>query len=101
MSDVRQRNVQKPDEGPVPAEVPAKVPTSTPNLAKSAKAEDEAFNLLDVARTCVFLLLTLSALSFIITKDNFTFGLERPEWTRPEVLTAWLVCSLPYHHNTH
>jgi hypothetical protein len=91
MTDVRQRNVQKPDEGPVPA----KVPTSAPNPAATAKKEDDGdgFSFLEVARTCVLLLVALSAVSWFVTKESFTFNLERPNFTRLDVIKTWIVYS--------
>lgn len=88
MSDVRQRNIQKPSEDLVPADVPTTSPS--PSAAALAKQEDEAFNFLDILRFLVFILLTLSATSWLITKDSFTFNLQRPSFTRPEFLLAWL-----------
>ncbi|PVH89561.1 cytochrome b5 [Cadophora sp. DSE1049] len=49
-------------------------------LAARAKAEDSAFSLTDVARTIVFLLLASSALSYFVTRENFTWGVRRPSW---------------------
>lgn len=93
MSDVRQRNVQKPDEGAVLQKVPTTVPD--PDLAKRVKEEDDAFSLLDIARTCVLLLLVLSAVSWLVTRDSFTFNVPRPNFTRLDVIKTWIVCSPP------
>jgi hypothetical protein len=67
------------------------VPASKPSLAEQAKAEDNALTLLDVARTIVFVLLAGSAVSYFVTRESFVWGLQRPSWTRPEVIQSWLV----------
>jgi len=85
MSDVRQEDVQKPDEGAVPA----KVPTSSPNPAAAAKAEDDVFSFLDVLRTSIFLLLTCMAVSWLINRD-VSWGLQRPDFMRYDVIKTWI-----------
>jgi len=87
MSDVREQNVQKPDEGAVPP----KVPKSSPNLAAAAKEEDDAFTFLDVLRTSIFLLLTSMAVSWLVNRD-VSWGLQRPDFMRYDVVKTWIVC---------
>lgn len=75
MSEVRQR---KP------------IADSKPTPAERAKAEDSAISLLDVARTIIFVILASSAVSYFVTRESFVWGIERPNWTRPEVIQSWL-----------
>ncbi|KAH8599518.1 hypothetical protein B0O99DRAFT_649297 [Bisporella sp. PMI_857] len=89
MAELRQRkDPTKPDPAdsgakPVPAEK-----ALTPN--QLAKAEDSSFSLLDVARLIVFIILSSSLVSYFVTRESFTWNLDRPKWTRPDVIKTWI-----------
>jgi hypothetical protein len=88
MVDVRQRK-------PVPS-TPAKV---EPKKSAAALAKDEdssSFSLLDIFRVLTFVLIVSSALSYFVTRKSLVWGLERPNWTRVDVIKSWIVC-LPSH----
>ncbi|SRR6266536_2252178 len=81
MSDFRQRK-----KG-------AATTADTKSPAARAKEEDAApFNILDIARSLVFLLIVSSALSYFVTKESFFWGVKRPQWTRLEVIKSYIVC---------
>jgi hypothetical protein len=90
MSELRQRGAAKPEDKEDIAD--------KPSVSQLAKDEDSAFSLLDVARTLVFLLLLSAATSYFITRESFTWNLDRPKWSRPEVIQAWLVRPIPLHN---
>jgi hypothetical protein len=90
MSELRQRSTAKPEDKEGKAD--------KPSVSQLAKDEDSAISLLDVARTLVFLLLLSAATSYFITRESFTWNLDRPKWTRPEVIQAWLVRAIPLHN---
>jgi len=77
-----------------------KTPTdSTPkkSAATLAKEEDSSsFSLVDAARLLTFALLISSALSYFVTRKSFVWGLERPNFTRIDVLKSWLVLLPPF-----
>lgn len=79
MADLRQRK---------PA---AETTSSKPSPAARAKAEDSAISFLDIARTIVFVILASGAVSYFVTRESFVWGVQRPSWTRPEVIQSWLV----------
>lgn len=78
MADLRQRK---------PA---AETTSSKPSPAARAKAEDSAISFLDIARTIVFVILASGAVSYFVTRESFVWGVQRPSWTRPEVIQSWL-----------
>ncbi|KIM96436.1 hypothetical protein OIDMADRAFT_170147 [Oidiodendron maius Zn] len=82
MSELRQRSAAKPED--------KETKTDTPSVSQLVEKEDSAFSLLDIARTLVFVLLLSGATSYFVTRESFTWNLDRPKWTRPEVLQAWL-----------
>ena len=83
MADVRQRKK---------AEASASPPAKTP--AALAKAEDRTgISLLDVLRTLTFVVLVSCALSYFITRKSFVWGVQRPQWSRVEVIKSYLVRS--------
>lgn len=88
MSEVRQRAV--PSSVPAPKieeEKPKK--KLTPN--ELAKAEDNApISFLDLARSLTFILLVSCSISYFVTGDSFFWHAKRPQFTRPEVIKAWL-----------
>ncbi|CAD6503758.1 BgTH12-05503 [Blumeria graminis f. sp. triticale] len=67
--------------------------SSTPeqSIADKTKAEDSEFHPLDIFRTFVFLALISSVLSYFITRESFTWSIERPRWARTIVIKAWLM----------
>jgi len=89
MTDVRQRK-------PVPS-TPAK---AEPKKSAAALAKDEdssSFSLLDIFRVLTFVLIVSSALSYFVTRKSLVWGLERPNWTRVDVINSWIVrlpCSI-------
>ena len=90
-STLRQRTVNEPkpekaDAGltPVPA-TKALTPTQL------AKQEDNAFSWVDVLRGLTFLVLFSSLVSYFVTKESFTWNLERPNFTRVDVIKSWIV----------
>jgi hypothetical protein len=83
MADVRQRK-------PVPS-TPA---TAEPKKSAAALAKDEdssSFSLLDIFRVLTFVLIVSSALSYFVTRKSLVWGLERPNWTRVDVIKTWIV----------
>ena len=86
MSELRQRSAAKPEDKQAKADIPS--------ISQLAEKEDSAFSLLDIARTLVFVLLLSGATSYFVTRESFTWNLDRPKWTRPEVLQAWLVSAI-------
>ncbi|KAH8819196.1 hypothetical protein F5884DRAFT_815467 [Xylogone sp. PMI_703] len=85
MSELRQRAAaeSKEKEKELKNEEPAK------SLAARAKEEDSAISVLDIFRTIFFLLIASSALSWLVTRDSFIWGLQRPDFTRIGVLKTW------------
>jgi hypothetical protein len=82
-SEVRQRKDTKP----------AVVKISP---AEQAKREDNSsISILDLARGLVLVLLLSSAASYFVTGDSFVWNLKRPNWSRVDVIKAYVVCSLP------
>ncbi len=66
-------------------------------LKEKLKNEDEGISFVDILRTIVFVVLVSGAVSYFVTRDSFTWGLQRPQWTRVEVVKTWFVrilCSL-------
>ena len=79
MADVRQR---KKAEATPPAKTAAAL----------AKAEDRAgISLLDVLRTLTFVVLVSCALSYFVTRKSFIWGVQRPQWSRVDVIKSYLV----------
>jgi predicted heme/steroid binding protein len=69
----------------------ATAPTNDTTLKERVKKEDAGGNvLLDVARTIVFLVLASSALSYLVTRESFVWGVARPNWTKPDMIKAWI-----------
>lgn len=68
-------------------------PTSNgTTLQDKVKKEDAGGSvILDVARTVVFLVLASCALSYLVTRESFVWGVKRPSWTNPDMIKAWLV----------
>lgn len=64
--------------------------TSRVSATSKANAEDSSFNPLDIARVIVFVLLASAGVSYFVTKESFTWGIGRPNWTRPEVVKSWI-----------
>jgi hypothetical protein len=79
MSDLRQR--KKADAPPTPAKSPAAL----------AKEEDSSSLLLDVFRALTFLIICSCALSYFVTRNSVVWGLQRPNWTRVDVVRSWIV----------
>ncbi|KUJ21610.1 cytochrome b5 [Mollisia scopiformis] len=79
MPDVRQRKAAGTSSN-----------SSTGTTTEKVKAEDKPSILLDVARTIVFLLLASSAISYLVTRESFVWGVKRPGWSRPEAIRAWI-----------
>jgi len=76
MADVRQRK-------------PVAEKTVTP--AALAKKEDgTGISVLDIFRTIAFVLLASSAASYFVTKESFAWGLQRPNWSRVDVIKGYL-----------
>lgn len=85
MAEVRQRNT-------------AKKPESSPSAASLAQAEDKSsFSFLDLARGLVLLAILSSATSYFVTGSSFTWNVERPQWTQPGAIQAWLVSAIPLY----
>jgi len=90
-STLRQRTVKEPKpekaaDGPI--QVPA---TKALTPSQLAKQEDDAFSWVDVLRGITFLLLFSSLISYFVTKESFTWNLERPNFTRVDVIKSWIV----------
>lgn len=81
MPDIRQRK-------------PAAPPNSKPVPTALLKKEDgTGFPLLEILRSLVFLLIASSALSYFVTRESLIWGLKRPQWSRIDVVKAYLVQS--------
>jgi hypothetical protein len=80
MADVRQR--KKPDGKPVPKEI-------------LKKEDGSGLPILEILRALVFLLIASSALSYFVTRESFVWGIKRPQWSRLDVVKAYIVCLLP------
>jgi len=80
MAEIRERKPTKPKDADVVVDGPAVL----------AAREDSAISLLDIARSIVLLLLVSTALSYLITRDSFVWNIQRPKFTRPEVIKAWI-----------
>jgi len=77
-NDVRQRKGKTPDEKTISSE--------------TLKKEDGAgIPYLEILRTLVFVLLASSALSYFVTKESFFWGVKRPQWSRIDVIKAYVV----------
>ncbi|RDW85868.1 cytochrome b5-like heme binding-containing protein [Coleophoma crateriformis] len=85
MAEVRQRTTASKDsKSPEPA--PAKRSAS-----ELAKAEDRSpFSFLELARSVVFLLLASCALSYFVTRESLFWNVQRPNFTRLEVIKSWM-----------
>lgn len=72
---------------------PAATETNPTKLAnKLAKEEDAApFSLVDILRSIVFIVIASCGLSYVVTKESFVWGLQRPHWTYPVVIKGYLV----------
>jgi hypothetical protein len=79
MSEVRHRTSAKRPE-PV---------AMTP--AARAKEEDSTITLLDICRGVVFVVLISSALSWFVTRDSLVWNIQRPAFTRLDVIKIWIV----------
>ncbi|TVY38854.1 Membrane steroid-binding protein, partial [Lachnellula occidentalis] len=79
MADIRQRKpAPAPSEGkPVPKEV-------------LEKEDGSGFPFLDILRALVFVLLASSALSYFVTGESFVWGVQRPQWSRLDVIKAYM-----------
>jgi len=87
MADVRQRKKAEPPS------TPSKSPKSATTLAK--EEDTSSFSILDIFRVLTFVILVSSALSYFVTRESFVWGLERPDFTRLDVLKSWLVTTPP------
>jgi hypothetical protein len=87
MADVRQRKKAEPPS------TPSKSPKSASTLAK--EEDTSSFSILDIFRVLTFVILVSSALSYFVTRESFVWGLERPDFTRLDVLKSWLVTIPP------
>jgi predicted heme/steroid binding protein len=65
--------------------------TNTTSAAQKLKNEDKSNILLDIARTVVFVLLATTALSYLVTRESFVWGVKRPTWTKVEFIKSWIV----------
>lgn len=90
-SALRQRNVNEPK--PEAADAGAtKVPAAkalTPS--QLAKKEDNSFSWVDIFRGVTFLVLLSSLVSYFITRESFVWNIERPNFTRVDVIKSWIV----------
>src|SRR4051812_19221188 len=74
-----QTNVQK-----------GKKETKTPN--QYATDEDApGITLLDILRSIVFVVIASCGLSYVVTRNSWVWGVERPGWTRMEVWKGYWV----------
>ena len=87
MADVRQRKKAEPPS------TPSKSPKSASTLAK--EEDTSSFSILDIFRVLTFVILVSSALSYFVTRKSFVWGVERPDFTRLDVLKSWLVTIPP------
>jgi hypothetical protein len=87
MADVRQRKKAEPPS------TPPKPPKSASALAKDE--DSSSFSILDIFRVLTFVVLVSSALSYFITRKSFVWGLDRPDFTRLDVIKSWIVSSPP------
>ncbi|TVY35004.1 Cytochrome P450 regulator [Lachnellula subtilissima] len=55
------------------------------------KEDGSGFPFLDILRALVFVLLASSALSYFVTGESFTWGVQRPKWSRLDVMKAYMV----------
>lgn len=98
MSEARQRGVggsKPPKQSNGEEDLDDAVLEAKRLLARRVKAEDSAISWLDIARSIVFLILASSAVSWLVTRESFVWGLQRPNFTRFDVLKSWLVSSTP------
>ncbi|RDL35446.1 putative membrane steroid-binding protein 2 [Venustampulla echinocandica] len=54
------------------------------------KEDNERISKLDILRSLVFVLLVSSAVSYFVTRESFVWNVERPVWSRPEAIKAWI-----------
>ena len=84
-SELRQRGSKSSEsekDTPAPAVSPAAL----------AQKEDQGSNvLLEAGRTLLLLFLISSALSYFVTREDIFWGVNRPSWTRPQVVKTWWV----------
>ena len=88
---LRQRTVneskpEKADAGLTPVSA-----TKALTPSQLAEQEDNAFSWVDVLRGITFLILLSSLVSYFITKESFTWNIERPKFTRVDVIKSWIV----------
>ncbi|RFU31931.1 hypothetical protein B7463_g4399, partial [Scytalidium lignicola] len=88
MSEVRQRAVG--DSKKEKKEKEEEKEDAAPTLAARVKAEDSAISVLDIFRSIFFLILVSSAFSWLVTRESLIWGLQRPNFTRLDVLKSWL-----------
>lgn len=90
MSEVRQRTTASKESKNTVEPIPTKRSAS-----ELAKAEDRSpFSFLELARSIVFLLLASSALSYFVTRESFFWNVQRPNFTRLDVVKSWMVRSM-------
>lgn len=94
MADIRQRKAAPSDQPGKPKPVPKEV---------LEKEDGRGLPILDILRALVFALLASSALSYFVTGESFLWGVQRPQWTRLDVVKAYIVRLLsfpPSNHNS-
>ncbi|TVY31915.1 Membrane steroid-binding protein 2 [Lachnellula cervina] len=81
MADIRQRKAAPADQPGKPKPVPKEV---------LEKEDGRGLPILDILRALVFVLLASSALSYFVTGESFLWGVQRPQWTRLDVVKAYI-----------
>ncbi|TVY25735.1 Cytochrome P450 regulator, partial [Lachnellula hyalina] len=81
MPDIRQRKPAPSNDNDKPKPIPKEV---------LEKEDGSGFPLLDILRALVFVLLASSALSYFVTGESFFWGVQRPKWSRLDVVKAYM-----------
>ncbi|KAG9246718.1 putative membrane steroid-binding protein 2 [Calycina marina] len=87
---LRQRHVDPTKSAPTEIPVRAVPPQDALTPSQLAKQEDNAFSWVDMLRFLTFIILLSSLVSYFITKESFVWNIERPKFTRPEVIKSWI-----------